>query len=368
VGDLSAGPRGPDAAREVLDHARCGARIEAARALDAVDRPDATPEMIRSAAEALRDAAERTAAIAAITRSGAAPAWAGGPIAAYAARLAEAVRKGPDEPLTAIFKPLTGPLTLSFTFVNDYHRCPRCCYLRHVLHFPEPERRPQLVGQTVHKALAAFAGGAMAAEAEGKARPSLGDLLELGRAEFAGNAGTSDDEVQLEHVLAQLRLWHERLYDAGAEVELVEQFFRFLYPHAGAGGEAVVHSFTARIDRLDRLPGAGTGHRIVDYKTGKASKTLLEPRPDDLQLGIYAMALRGHQDGGSAGATEADLLRPALGIAEYHVLSTGERGRLGLAEIDYAKVKRRIDEAITGMLSGTFPRGTQCWDLCRIVV
>jgi hypothetical protein len=83
------------------------------------------------------------------------------------------------------------------------------------------------------------------------------------------------------------------------------------------------------------------------------------------------MALRRYQDGlgpEEGPADEAQLLRPAAGSAEYWVLSTGQRGRLDLASLDYQKVKARIDEAIDGMAAGRFPRGKPagggCWGLC----
>jgi RecB family exonuclease len=162
---------------------------------------------------------------------------------------------------------------------------------------------------------------------------------------------------------------HERLFDPGAEVEEIEHSFRFPYPHTlerpGSAPVRTVHSFEAKIDRLDRLP---VGHRIVDYKTGDARNKLLAPSPDDFQLGIYAMALSHHQNGHDEG--EDSLLRPAAGVAEYWVLSTGARGEIDLADIAYDKVKKAVDEAIAGMLTGPFERGERarggCWGLCEM--
>ena len=50
---------------------------------------------------------------------------------------------------------------------------------------------------------------------------------------------------------------------------------------------------------MDQLPDGRI--RIIDYKTGQATSRHLQPEPDDLQLGIYAMAART-LFGGSAGA------------------------------------------------------------------
>jgi RecB family exonuclease len=168
---------------------------------------------------------------------------------------------------------------------------------------------------------------------------------------------------------------HQELFDPRAEVEQIEFSIRFPYPHVlkvdDGSSVRAIHSFEAKIDRLDRMPGGGAGHRIVDYKTGEVRKKLLEPAGDDLQLGIYAMALRHHQGGERREDAEA-LLETAAGVAEYWVLSSGQRGEIDLAEIDYAGIKSQIDKALTGMLSGPFGRGEikrgGCWDLCQMFV
>jgi RecB family exonuclease len=106
----------------------------------------------------------------------------------------------------------------------------------------------------------------------------------------------------------------------------------------------------AKIDRIDQVTLAdGTaGFRIVDYKTGHASKALLEPGPKDLQLGLYALALR--QEYGE------DL----AGTAEYWLFSTGERGVLELSAVDEAGVRKQIDKVVAGILAGDFEKGPKC--------
>lgn len=378
-------PLSPEDRREVLEAARHRARLGAARALDLADRPDAVTQDLKSAAAALAAAAEELAITAHIEAHGAAPSWAldrgeGSPAAVYAAKLAEQVRRGPDDGdvAAALFRPLKAPLDLSYSWIEEFHRCPRCFYLRRVLRIPEPAGQPQIVGTVVHDSLAEYYRRCQRCEADGRARPGLEALLELARAEFLRQTPSrlQADEGQLEQVLGQLRLTFAKLIDPAAEVEEVERSIRFPYPHTltkpdGAIVKAV-HNFEAKIDRLDRLPGAGAGHRIVDYKTGKPWKKLLEPAADDLQLGIYAMAVRRHQEGLEHQDGPDALTTPAKGVAEYWSLSTGQRGAIDLTEIDYEKVKEKIDEAISGMLLGPFPRGELkpggCWDLCAMFV
>ncbi len=357
-------------AEQVLDQARRGARQAAATALDSVDRPDATPEMIRTAADALHEAAKQAAIAAAVRASGKAPAWARGPMRDYADRLAAAVKAGPDDPLGLLIKPVPGPLDLSYTHIDKYHTCGRCYFARYILGLKEPEQGAQVVGQVVHEALADFNRRMVKNESEASGcAPSVDELLNMGREWFERKGG--HDAAQLEKVLAQLRLWHERLNDPKAEIELVEQFLVLDYPRTPPGAAApVLHRLSAKIDRLERMPGAGNGHRIVDYKTGGGRKDLLEPGRSDLQLGIYAMAVSAHQRGvrpGDGAAAESDLLKPALGTAEYQVLATGERGRIDLAEIDYAKVKARIDAAVDGITQGKFPQAKACDGICGLI-
>ena len=294
------------------------------------------------------------------------PAWAieqGGPLATYARRLAEVMRSEarPDDALAALFKPLQPPLKLSYSAIYEYELCPRCYYLRRILHFPEPEGTPQVIGTAAHAALAAFYKRLRSAEADGLPPPTVDDLLTLGREEFLRQLPirAEADPEQLRQLDAQLRLTHGRLIRPGDEVEQLEHPINFGYSRDGH-----THSFHAKIDRIDRLPTGG--HRIVDYKTGRPKKSLLEPDKNDLQFGIYAIALRHHQNGLEG---EPDPLDPPLGTAEYWLLATGERGTIDLADLDYEKLKSRIDGVIDGLLAGDFQREARgCWGLCEVVV
>ena len=98
------------------------------------------------------------------------------------------------------------------------------------------------------------------------------------------------------------------------------------------------------------------GYRIVDYKTSlRPTKKHLTPEADDLQMGVYAMALE-HLMGA-----------PVKGVAEYWLLATGQRGSISLEEIDVTAVRAVIDEAARGMLTGAFDRKDKCEGPCGLL-
>jgi superfamily I DNA/RNA helicase/RecB family exonuclease len=380
----------PEARRETLDRVRREARLAAAQALESVDRPGIPLEDLDRAAARAREAIDRVALAAQMASPDGAviPGWVvqrGPELVRFGQELADRLRNEVEAEATGpagLFRPLPAPLTLSYSWIDEYGRCPRCFYLRRVLKFPEPQEAPQVVGTAAHHALAEYFRRTRRAEAGEGPRPTLEVLLALAREEFLRvfPARSEADPEQLAQLAAQLRLAHERLIDPAHEVQEVEFMIRFPYRRG-----AQTHSFEAKIDRLDRLPPPAHGHRIVDYKTGAPRKTLLEPAADDLQFGVYAMAVSHHQRGGHDGeggeggegveggeaGDEAALLRPAAGVAEYWVLASGQRGTLDLADMDYGKVKERIDTVIDGMLAGDFPAGKEgsggCWGLCRAV-
>lgn len=344
--------------RALLARARQDVRLTAAMALESMDAPDAAPEAIDRAGASLRDAAARLAILSHLSTHGEGPAWVdGGDLGAYAKDMAARLGAPGGDDRGLVFRRLTPPLALSYSWINDYERCPRCLYVKRVLQYPDPPGPQMALGLVAHAALERFYGARLAAQAESRPTPGPDDLRKLGRRAYFESLrpGARADEAQIEMVLAMLDLTLDRLHSERDEIEETEVPFKFPYHCGGAA-----HTFSGKVDRLDRWPEGG--HRIIDYKTGKERDELIDPQPDDLQLGIYALFLRHRQQ-----IDLADRATPASGVAEYWHLPTGQRGRIDLARIDYDAIRRRIDAAIEGMLEGRFPRGERCSGVCEVL-
>jgi superfamily I DNA/RNA helicase/CRISPR/Cas system-associated exonuclease Cas4 (RecB family) len=345
--------------RALLDASRREARWLAAAALDESDRAGVDEPARRAVRDRLEESSQRLSIIAEIESAGRVPAWIEGAsesVRAFAKRLQESWERAAPAP-SRLFAPLVAPLGLSYSWIDEYRRCPRCFYFRRVLNWPEAPGPDQIVGTLVHGVLEDFYRARQMAESEGGVAPGLDWMLRHARDEFFKRSAGKPDREHLEQALEQLRTTHERLFDPAEEVEQIEFVIDFPYSRNG-----VAHRFRAKIDRLDRMPGGKPGHRIIDYKTGRAWPKLLNPEPDDLQLGVYALALAHHQ-----GAPEGE---PAQGSAEYWVLARGERGRIDLPAMDMEKVRATIDRAIDGMLEGRFESSSEgfgkCSGLCRV--
>jgi RecB family exonuclease len=379
-----------DRRRELLEQARREARLSAAGALGLADAADASPERIAEVSAILTRAARRMAAIAAVESRGRAPEWVeelDEPTRRAIEQLAaavgepEAVRESSGSWITRVPRP---PLDLSYTSINDYLTCPRCYYVKHVLRLTGEEGRPMVLGGAMHIALERFYEAFKEQDAAGRPVPGLDDLLQIARDEYLGllRADEPLDRAELDQLLAQARLGFERLHDPGIHVIETERRIAFDYISvpvlAEAGGRrrkkpeedapiadrasmpgATTHRMIAKIDRIDQvtMPDGRLGFRIVDYKTGHATEKFTEPKADDLQMGIYALALR-HEYGDEAGA---------IGQAEYWLFSTGQRGRISLADINHAAVRRQIDLAVTGILAGRFEQAKACRGDCELL-
>lgn len=343
---------------EVLMRARDQARLDAARALDDTQREGAGLDALNDAAQRLRHAAARLAVVSYLDRHGAAPPWAPqDPATAAAAAELAATLKSLGEPRKHAPRGLKPPLRLSYTMIREYEKCPRCFYLRMVLGFPEDTSADLTLGQISHEALRAFFEKVRAAEAEGQGLPDLAELLRMGRAQYFTMLpqGQEADADQLSQLDGMLRNVLEKQHRPQDEIEEIEFPVRFPYEHNG-----IEHAFTAKFDRLDRWPAGG--HRIIDYKTGRESKKLLEPKKDDTQLGVYALALRHHQ-----GIPLEDRGTPARGVAEYWHLPTGCVGRIDLSAIDYGAIRKWIGKAVDGMLAGDFEPKKGCEGICSLL-
>ena len=345
--------------RDVFEAARRDVRAMAAAALQRADDPGAEDAAIEQASETLGDAARRLSALAYAQVHGKPQAWiSDGPVRAMVERAlerCEAVQRpraggagGPAQP--------KAPLDLSFSYLDTYMRCPGCFYVKHVLGLTPAAGQAQVVGLAVHRALEEFFVATREAEATGQPAPTLARLIELGRAAFfrMWPKGLPVDRGQIEQVAAQLRLVVEQLHEPDGQILELEKRVRFDYSG---------HGFAAVIDRIDQItmPDGRLGWRIIDYKTGGPTKAKTEPKADDLQLGIYAMAL-SHLFG--TGDPAADGLE---GFAEYWVLATGQRGVIALSAIRHDKVRKAIDGAVDGILAGRFDPKKDCGGDCTLL-
>ncbi len=348
-------------AGEALDRARLMARLAAAEALEFADRADAGAADVEAAAKRLHAAAARLAVVSHIARHRAAPAWISGDpaLTEFAARLVEVASRR-DRP---VMDAPRAPLHLSYTAIDHYHRCPRCYWLRYVKGLPETQRRQTVLGTVVHKALERFYDDVREAESAGLEPPGLDRLLRIGRDTFAAAwpEGAEIDRSELEQSLAQLEVAHTAFHDPGSQVLEIEKKIEWEYvvPAAGPGEKETRHRFEAKLDRLDQatLADGRAGFRIIDYKTGKDWKKLTEPAADDLQFGVYALALP-HL------LPDVD---PADVVAEYWILSSGTRGVIPLSNLKMEKIRKKIDDAVRGILAGEFEPARGCEGDCRLL-
>jgi RecB family exonuclease len=364
--------------------ARREVRLLAAEAIEAADTPGLTKEQLDGTIDLLRDAAVRMGVIAhAASDSPDPPEWL---IAAASNRegAANLARELTDRTAHArgggvrglLTPPPKGPLHLSYSQLDAYHRCPRCYYLRYILRLPEAEHDAEVVGSVVHKAIERFtlaALGREAAIADGLfAEPhapassrllaaDVQTLIRYGREALidAGVNPSDPDDDQGMRVELLLRSYFEQFFNPDHHTLEVERAASFAFPAAG-----LVHTINVKIDRIDQyaLPDGAAGFRVIDYKTGKDWKRLTQPAPDDLQLGCYALALESIYGDGDA-SSPASALR---GSAEYWLLAGRQRGVLPLEKIRLDKVRTKISGAIDGMLAGKFEPDKRCERDCRL--
>ncbi|MCW5765262.1 MAG: ATP-dependent helicase [Phycisphaeraceae bacterium] len=344
------------------------ARATAAAALDRADAPDLSVKDLDAIAGQLRSAAARLGVAGALAGGGTVPAWLGSLGDADLARDAGTLREALHDfskdaggtSLRAVIGRLTGPLkpplTLSYSQIWQYHKCPLCYYLRQVMRLPEAESSARSIGNLAHAALSEFYVEWRDADAEGRRPPERDRLLEIGRERLEqdaadGEALTPADRDELDAIL---RRAYDAFHDPTAHItEYIEkQIERPILV------DGVAHKLIIKPDRVDDL-GDGR-YRIVDFKSGQSKKSLLKPDANDLQLGVYALGLDwvfGDKD-----------KNPVGGKAEYWLLRTGERGELSLEDIDRDKVVAKIAEACRGMLKGEFMPAENCDGPCSVLL
>ncbi len=344
--------KGADGLRELVGRLRRDARIEAAVALDRADAADVDPTALGPIEHAMRRAALRLALAAHIERRRSSPPWADDHASELGIDLVavhEAIAG--DSPVMAgvSFPPLKPPLRLSYSAINEYLECPRCFYLKRELRLGDDPSEAMNIGTAAHEALKQFYEQWRTADSEGRPTPSARVLSDLARQVFMRLSVGPAPAGALEQLLAQTAQYYEKMHDASANILHLEETVTFPYIH-----NDVEHSIEAKLDRVDQVGGA---FRIVDYKSGYPKKELLEPKRDDLQLGIYAMAL-------PALLNEAG---PHVGTAEYWLLQTCERGVISLGDLKIDKIRAKIDRAIEGMLAGRWEKGKECRGRCEIL-
>lgn len=342
VSRLSAQFKAISRMRDAFDQAERGARRDAAEAIDAheLGEIDRVEMMVR-----LNAAADRAAAVHEVLRTGAMPGWiTDHQTRGYAQQLLDVLAAQDAGDGAAPEHPgLRSPLKLSFSKISAYLHCPRCFLAEqvHGLSIDDPVHR--VLGTAVHEGLERYYKQWVRADAEGVERPGYAELRTMTRARFMHHwpRDREVDASKLEQLDAVLDVYWNQMYAEDAHVLEIERAIEMPYVCDG-----VTHTLKAKIDRVD---AHGGGWRVVDYKTGYASKKLTEPDKKDLQLGIYAMAL-----------THA-LGEPGAGsVCEYWCLQDGSVGSIGFDALDMGKIRASIDTAIAGMLAGDWARSNAC--------
>ncbi|MDP1663416.1 MAG: ATP-dependent DNA helicase, partial [Phycisphaerales bacterium] len=346
------------------------ARIDAATALDTAAAPSVDAADLAAVSERLASAARRLAVIAHAHATGEPPAWslATPGSAAESHAIAEAINAAaapaPDGRDGVVFDAPRPPLRLSYTEIDQFTRCPACWYLKYRLRLEKPASTEINIGTVAHEALCDFYLEWSSADAQSRPQPGTERLLEIGRARFIQHAAASPggvDRAELDRLAAMLTTAHQTLHGRdGHDVQIIEKpELSLSFPYVSAG---VTHQIKAKIDRLERTADGGV--RIVDYKTGQDWAKLTEPKKDDLQMGIYALAI-DHHFNGATGDGSGDT---TPGVAEYWLLAKGVVGAIALDKLDRKKIRKVIDAAIAGILSGSYEPKKDCREgLCALL-
>jgi DNA helicase-2/ATP-dependent DNA helicase PcrA len=227
----------------------------------------------------------------------------------------------------------TGPLSLSYSQVDDYLSCPLKYRLRHQLGVPTPPHHALVLGNALHQAVAAY----HLAGLRGRRLDEAG-VLEAFNAHW-----TSEGFLSRRHEEARFQSGQDALR-------------RFVATPAEDGRTvvAVERSFSVRIGpdtvrgRFDRVDTSPEGAVITDYKSSdvREPRRAAEKARDSLQLQLYALAWQA----------ETGELPAAV---ELHFLESGLVGRVTPDEARLDRAKRALGEAAEGIRSGRFtPRPT----------
>ncbi|TMB80632.1 MAG: ATP-dependent helicase [Chloroflexi bacterium] len=216
-----------------------------------------------------------------------------------------------DAPLPAL-----GPddvLTVSYSDIEDYRRCPLLYRFKYVLRIPVLPSPPMIYGLALHEAVRDY----LRRKREGE-EPSLEDLQATFRAAWLaeGFISPEHESERFQAGLDALRRFHEDEQGKRAP-DLVEQRFSFML-----GKDRVV-------GRWDRVDQAADGAEVIDYKSSAVDEGSERPQQlanQDLQLRLYALA---HEKMYGARPTRATL----------HFLETGARGTIQPSDTDMSVVR-----------------------------
>jgi DNA helicase-2/ATP-dependent DNA helicase PcrA len=232
-------------------------------------------------------------------------------------------------PLPAIpARALDGPLSLSFSQVDEYLGCPERYRLRHVVGLSTPAHHALAYGSALHQTIATFH------VSQGRAEPlSEADLLaELDRHWVPdGYLSREHEEARYAAGRQALLRFRTRELASGRVPVAIERPFRFRL-----GQDQIV----GRVDRLDSAP---EGMVITDYKSSdvRDQKRADTRARDSLQLQVYALA---HQ-------AETGQL-PAR--VQLHFIDSGVIGSAVPDEARLAKARHKLTNAADGIRGGDF--------------
>ena len=168
-------------------------------------------------------------------------------------------------------------LTISYTEIDDYRRCPLRYRFAHVLRLPVLPTPPMIYGNALHRAVADF----LTRKRNGE-DPTLAQLEATFRSSWVGGGFISPDHEsdRFEAGLTALRRFFEAEQGMPAP-ELVEQRFSFML-----GNDRVVGQW----DRVDRTKA---GVEVADYKSSildGEEDTAQRRAAKNMQLPVYALA------------------------------------------------------------------------------
>ena len=207
-------------------------------------------------------------------------------------------------------------LTVSFSDIDDYRRCPLLYRFKHVLQIPVTSTPQMTYGLALHEAVRDY----LRRKREGE-KPTLGELQATFRAAWLAEGFISPEHEteRFQAGLDSLKRFYEHENGAPAP-ELVEQRFSFML-----GRDRVV-------GRWDRVDAGAEGATVIDYKSTAIEEGSDKPQrtaQESFQLRLYALA---HERMYGS--------RPASVV--LHFLETGERGSIAPTDESVSAVRAWI--------------------------